>query len=192
MRLDKMISLFSTVIGFCGAVFMGKGIMKLTPDIMVRQAATIVNHNLDQLDSIAEQRADVESGLWLIGFAFLFQILNLIFVKDFYKPIESRWCGVIVSFIPSILFVWLVFVCNGNLVEKYQYDAHLIIARKTANEYLKSNKLSKQNFKSILFHAKRLFNLIKNDEETDIDFSKRYFKFLNIKLPDNIDLSEIK
>jgi len=113
MSLDRALNLISATLGFLGAILLVKGILKLTPEIIAVQVQTYWDFNGPQMESIAEQKADVVCGAILVAIAFLLQIATLIFIRKDVEIFESYWGGIFLSLgVASLIIAMMFFLCR--------------------------------------------------------------------------------
>lgn len=190
MGLNRILSIIAVLLGFFGSILLAKGTLKLTPTIIAKQSQAYWSYNKSQLDNITSQKADFICGISLIFLAFLIQIINLIFIHDSLKIFSFRSATILIvcSVSPILIITYLI---NKFLVKKYGIDSRKALAREWLQECSKQQKISYSNWESILRGAEDLCNIRKEDGEPTVDFLKRYSLFLGVKIPSDIDLSEL-
>lgn len=175
--------------GFFGLILLAKGVLKLTPDIIAKYSQTYWDYNKLQLENIVSQKADFVCGVILIAFAFLIQIINLIFVRDSLKV--SLFSGIAIGTCSIFLILFIMFL-NVHLGKKYRIDSQKFLARERLVDCLRNKKISNSEYQSLLGDAERLCNIKKNSNEPPADFLRSYSAYLELDIPDTIDLSELQ
>jgi len=191
MDVNRLLSIIAASSGFFGSILLARGILKLTPSIIAKQSTTYWGYNKSQLENITSQKADFVCGVFLIFVAFLIQITNLVFVFDTLRSVSCPWAVFWVVF-ALFSFLAIIFFLNKFLVKKYRIDTYKSLARQRLEQNLGKNKISHNAWESILKDAEHFCNIKRKDYESPIDFLKRYSDFLGVKIPDDIDLDELK
>lgn len=192
MSLDRILSIIATSLGFSGSILLAKSIvLKLTPNIIAKRSITYWGYNKEELENIISQKADALCGVSLIFLAFFTQIINLIFVYHSLKILPGLWAVILIVCTVSLILT-IVFFVNKFLVKQYRIDSCKSLARQRLEQDFKQNKISYSGWESLLKDAQDLCNINKRDNESPVNFLKRYLDFLGVKIPDNIDLSELE
>ena len=197
MKIGIALSIISSLFGFFGSIRIAKSLLKLTPDIIAEESLTIWGFNLTRLKSIASQKADAVSGVYLILPAFLVQIVKLIvleclnwdskflsksFSLDFQLILSA---SIIITFIILFLFLFLPKI----LRKKYEKSAKKSLATMHLQKALGEKTL---NIESIENYAKDVLGIKRENDEADGKFLKRYANYLGVDLPNNIDIKKIE
>jgi len=176
MSLDRILSIVAALLGVSGSILLAKGTLKLTPDVIAKQSQAYWGYNKSQLENITSQKADFICGIPLILIAFLVQIINLIFVYDSLKIYPFRWAILlIICFAFPVLII--TFLINKFLVKKYRIDSQRALAKEWLLQDLEKHKISHGSWESLLKNAVHLYNMKKIDNESPVDFLKRYSAF---------------
>jgi len=74
MNFDKFMAITSLVIGFSGSILIGKGIFKMSPDLMGKLSSTSWGFSIPALENLAGQKAEflLWNGSSCVAFAIQF------------------------------------------------------------------------------------------------------------------------
>ena len=136
MNIEYVLNLISTITGFIGTYFMGKGILAITPDVMAKLSQTCVGYNPEQIKNIAAQKSDMLSGFALILIAFLVQLLVQIFIRRF----NIIWT-LMIAVICSVLILAIVFPLNSKYSEQQQLEVRKELVKYDINDLFKNHIL---------------------------------------------------
>ena len=193
MGLQRFFSLLAASIGLIGAVFLSKGVVILSPKVMLHLTSPYSRYAYapEQIASMATQKADALIGVVYIFLAFLIQVFSLIFVTGESSFIKSRWMGFWIVFtIVSILTV-IFSLINIKIRDYYKLETGKIAVKDYCIKRLERKVIDPVNIKSLETMSQELLNLKKEDSETKADFIKRIAKYVEWTIPDDIDFSMI-
>lgn len=193
MDLDRFFSTIHTILVFGGAIFLAKGILKASPEIIAKQTQLWLGWNNTELINLVAQKADVTIGIALIFLAFFVQICNLVFIHANLKTFNSHWQGISIATLISLLIILVSSYVSSALFNKYKTETEFSLAKSRQEQLLiKYKKLNNNSFDQILFDAKRFFEMEPGRDESKVDFLHRYSGKLNLIVPEHIDLKELE
>ncbi|MFH2138611.1 MAG: hypothetical protein ABII88_08890 [Candidatus Omnitrophota bacterium] len=185
MNLDEIYTLVATLLGFFGAIYMGQGVLQLTASMIAKQVTTYWGYNLEQLKSIAMQKADFCIGLCLIGFAFIIQVFNIIVKQkdNFYSRREE----LLIIGIATLIVMFIMGKIGNFLQGKYVLDAkkdlfmdNLCKAKKKYKIYSSKGKKEEAEVEllDVQERGKHLFGFNRNANEGAREYIKRLANLL--------------
>ena len=170
---------------------MARGVFKMPPITIAKRSMLWLNWNEEEIKSLILQKADVYIGIALIGVAFFIQILNLTIPFTSAKIAQSRWLGVKLAWLISLLLAWLALRCNKMLYRRFKKQTDFALGTYFHSERLNKKTIDKNQYESVEEDADRLFGIKRHKDETKIDFINRYTKYLKLEIPQGINLSNI-
>lgn len=188
MTIEKTVSLFAVILGFFGSIFLAKGILYLTPDIMAGLSRGRWGYHTLQLENIASQKADFMCGVWLIVLAFFIQVMNQLFTSDV-EIFENRWVGASIVGATALLIVGLFGAANVPLKKKYDLQGRRVIASDRLQNIVTKEDIDERSFQSVVTDADNLLNFLQEQDESPEAFIERYADHLNVDLPDSLKVN---
>jgi hypothetical protein len=157
-----------------GTIFMGMGVINLTPELIAQLARPRYDYNPYLLSSIADQKAEFIIGICCIGFAFLIQTLK--FISSFINR-KSAWKVLMISIVCMGLFGFGIFQIKKELKNKYEHDTKCFMARERINDTLGNEGYQ---IDDVTKNAELFFEMSKKDTESEDEFIKRYLEFIGL------------
>ena len=114
MSRDRLITLFSSLLGIIGVLFMAKGVFGMSPDVMAKLSSTYFDFNQFNVENLASQKADLLVGLILVLIAFGVSMLSFLFPdpESLSKIVGSYWSTFV------FCFSYLTSNCLSCLLDK--------------------------------------------------------------------------
>ena len=128
MELGHFISIIAAILGFAGAIFLGHGVLSMSPDIMSKLSQTYWDYSLMDVKNLSASKADYLCGVALIVIAFGLQMLSLIFIRDDCKVFDEYWTGVIIGLILCLCTI-AVFIGINKYKTKYYENKVMAILK---------------------------------------------------------------
>jgi hypothetical protein len=174
MTLDQFLILLATIFGAVGSIYVLKSILRLTPEITERLSATMVGHNVAQIDSLSSQKAEGVVGFSLIIIALLHAIGNTTIIPSRIIVHNNRLYAILIAFFLSSI-VWLLLFFAGKAVDLHhrRATARIIIA-KELDDLLKRKNIRDYDIKSLRYLNER-YNIF---ESTTSYTNKEFLHFL--------------
>ncbi len=192
MNLDRFLTLLATIIGLIGSVFLLKGALGLTPDIMAKLAETGWWFNPSQINGLATQKANAICGAFVVLSAFLITVLRLVFVDDKIPCFDSRGMAVaVVILVSAAMVVALLFVNQGIASYERRQIGTAIIGRRV-DELLQRGKIGVEQAKELLATAEKLLALDLSALKDSEAAFKKVVEATGRKIPDQFDLSPLR
>ena len=189
MDLDRFLNLLSTLFGAMGSVYLLKGVLGLSPDVMARLASTHWGFSLPQVESLAAQKADSIAGVSLITVAFALAIVNIATVPQGLHVFQGRGLAVAVAAaLAGLVFVAVTLIGNGI----YRHEK-LAVGRVLTNHYLdvlyKKRKIDGADAQSLAVHARDLLEL-RTDPSAEVqDLLRQVAATVGREVPQDLDFS---
>ncbi len=192
MNLEKYLNLLAIILGFVGTIFILKGVLRMTPEIIGEIGQTKWGYNLIALENISIQKADTITGFALIVLAFVIQIINEF--GNFNKIImpTSRLVQLGTLIFACFALCGLFILINKGLCNSYKLEA----GRSVTKSYLMKNILRADNqinwrdVPHIEGYASTLLRFDRNQGEADKDYLFRLSKELDVDLEGRITNSD--
>ena len=177
MNIEYALNLISTIIGFIGTYFMGKGILAITPDVMAKLSQTCVGYNPEQIKNIATQKADMLSGFGLILIAFLIQLLIQIFIRK-----SNIIWTILIAIICPVLILAIVFPLNSKYSEQQQLKVRKELVKYDINDLFRNHIIDERTGGYIKHDAIFLFGKAYKEKGTKETLDE-LCKYLGINIP---------
>ena len=129
MSRDRLITLFSSLLGIFGALFMAKGILGMSPDVMAKLSSTYIGFNQLDVENLASQKADLLVGLILVLIAFGVSMLSFLFPdpESLSKIIGSYRRTFFRAIFLSLLITGLAYWANHELRLKFMLETQQVL-----------------------------------------------------------------
>lgn len=192
MSLDRFLTLLATIIGLIGSVFLVKGALGLSPDIMARLAETGWWFNQAQIGGLAAQKANTICGAAFVFLAFLLSMLRLAFVDERIPCFESKGMAFAVAIaVSAVLGVALLFVNRGIAAHQKKEIGAVIIGRRL-DDLINGGKIAASAVSQLRLTTETLLIVDTSKWGDEEAFFKRLVEMLGRKLPDNFDFSPMR
>ena len=191
MNADRFIALLATSLGLLGSLFMARGVLQMSPDIIVKLSGTYWGFNSHEIKSLASQRADLMAGIEILIIAFCIQLLSLSRKID-EKPIfESLRQGLIINFSLVFLFgLGTSFISRFN-ANRYETQAKTILVQNEFSSFSKDGKITARECLDFIGFARARLNIEGLPEDPSLESFEKCCQLSDIEIPPNLDLSEI-
>jgi len=131
----RLVDITASILGFVGAIFLAKGILLMTPDLMAKLSQSQWDFNMTQVENIAAQKTDFFCGILLILFAFVMELApKVIEVKKHYA---GNWPRLLLTVIAlCTLIVALAFSISKCIGKNYERQAKAILLAQDKKEII--------------------------------------------------------
>lgn len=193
MEFDRFFSLLAVCVGLIGSVFLAKGIMFLSAKNLLRLTSPYARwaYAPEQINSLASQKADALTGVFVIFLAFLTQLAALILVDRGVALCKTRWAGFLMV-LATISIVTII----AYLADKwYRNRTRLEIGKIAVKDYCTERfegVIDPSTLQSLETMAKDLLGITRGIAEGKIDFLKRIAKHVGWTIPAGADFSKIQ
>jgi len=181
MSLERFLSLSAIVLGFIGTVFLLKGVLRMTPDVIGEIGQTRLDYSIPVLENLSVQKADTICGFIFVVIAFSLQLIRTLFNLSAIRLPGSN----VRSFILMLFFILIVSVLllsiNFSLRKHNRIEAGKSITRWYVKKYLlKENNLNLSQLSYVESYSSKLLYLPRAQNETDEEFLLRLGAVINI------------
>lgn len=192
MNLDRFLTLLATIIGLIGSIFLVRGSLGLTPDIMARLAETIYWFNEAQVTGLAAQKANAVCGAVFILLAFALTVTRLAFVDEQIRCFDSKVMAFAVALaIAAVLCVGLLFIKSGIARSEKQKIGLMIVTRRL-DVLITGGRVGLGQVKELGDAAQKIASIDMTGIQDYEGAFRRIVEVVGRKLPDKIDLSELR
>ena len=192
MCLDRFLTLLAVIIAFLGSIFLLKGILALSPDLMAKQVQTYLGYSLPQIQAQAGQKADAICGVAFVAIAFLLQIINLALVDEGITSFDSKMMGVITAIALSAVLSLTLLSINYGIRERQKIGIGKVIAGQKLDSVFASTTVTIADVKELKNLAKVLLNI----DLSNVDDPEAVLKGVAEKtkrvLPTGLDFSQAR
>lgn len=136
MSRDRLLTLFSSLLDIFGALFMAKGVLGMSPDVMAKLSSTYIGFNQFDVENLASQKADLLVGLILVLIAFGVSIVSFLFPhpESLSKIVGSYWSTFVFAFLISFLIACLAYWANHELRLNFMLETQQILNEENISE----------------------------------------------------------
>ena len=183
MSRDRLITLFSSLLGIIGALFMAKGVFGMSPDVMAKLSSTYFDFNQFNVENLASQKADLLVGLILVLIAFGVSIWSFRFSdpESLSKIIGSYWRTFFRAILISLLIAGLAYWANYELRLRFALETQQVLFKHNLASALNYRQISPQNFDYYRKNAEKFFGITMAPDESERDFIVRLSKVLDVE-----------
>lgn len=131
--LRTLIQITALALTLESAIFLARGNLGLSAEVIAQLSRTGWGHNLDVAKSLSKQRADTWVGVVLLLIAFGLQLGNTLWpmrIKDF----EVSWLGAVIAVLFSALAFWVTICLSGRLGDKTYTKVRQILSSPSTSE----------------------------------------------------------
>jgi len=192
MELQRFLSLLAAFIGFIGAIFLAKGVLALSPKATLDLTTphSRWGYAPEQIVSLATQKANTLIGVVFIVSAFLIQVVSLICFNGGKSVAESRWIAFWIALaIVSIVTVIFSFL-NLKIRNWYRIEMGKLEVERRCTYYYSKSDFSKRFIREVETMSRELLDLQRAENESNGDFIKRVFEFVECPILDQVDFSK--
>ncbi len=192
MDLDRFLNLLATLFGAVGSLYVLKGLIELSPDLMERLSRTYYDFSAPQIASLAGQKADSIVGVVLVILALVIGVVNIALVPSGVKTFEGRGVAVALALaLASTSYITLLFA--GTAIKNQQrLEVGKIITSQQLGEWFQRGKLSLSDVPSLQVYARTLLDMTVEDSETPRSLLRRVAQVVGREIPANFDFSEVE
>lgn len=191
MNNDRFVALLTTSLGLLGSLFMARGVLQMSPDIIVKLSGTYWGFNSHEIKSLASQRADLMAGIEILIIAFCIQLLNLSSKIEERPIFESLRQGLIVNFSMVFLFGFATLIVSSFHANQLEVKAKTILVQNEFSNFSKDGKITARECRDFIGFAKARLNIEGLPEEPSLESFVKCCKLGNIEIPSNLDFSEL-
>lgn len=149
-----------------------KSVLSLTPDTIAELAKSGVGIDLDEIPTLSAQKADAMTGFGLIGFGFVIEIMNLVFVR---RPIsfDKSFCvGVGFAAAMAATVIFYGFAWNSEARIYYERETKCSVVKDLLGKILKAEPEKRKNLLTAYLplveqYVEQLTGIKKGKNETD-------------------------
>ena len=190
MLIDRFASIVSALLGFTGVMFVLKGVVRLSPDLIAKVAQTYLEFNVTQIQNLASQKADFVAGAALVLIACLVQASALLFLREPFPIFDNYWQGAGLAVITGAVVATVFLGVNRGMSKHYQEQAKFSLARTYFQAVLKQDPILPQHVKTSEDVAASLFGIEKEPDESGPAFLNRLAKKFEISLPKELHFED--
>lgn len=184
MTLDKFLNLAAIILGFIGTIFLLKGVLRMTPDVIGEIGQTRYDYSLPVLENLSVQKADTVTGFIVIVIAFSIQLVReVLSLGDIKLPINGIGSFLAILIVCSVLFGTFLLIniglrahnklAAGKSITKWYITTRIL----STPEQINVNKI-----KDVEGYSKSLLNLERKESESDEDYLIRLGDFLDMDI----------
>jgi len=188
VQIERFLSIIAAISGFGGAMFILKGVLRLSPDLIAAISQTYWGVNRAQVKNLSSQRADVISGASLILLAFTNEILILFFIREPNQLFDHYGVGATVATEVSIIILAVFWGVSDQLSNCYESRAIFLLAKWRVERAIDNDPVRSTDLIGIEDTARSLLGMERLENERDREFLHRLAERLEIHLPDNLRL----
>lgn len=183
MSRDRLLTLFSSLLGIIGALFMAKGIFGMSPDVMAKLSSTYIGFNQFDVENLASQKADLLVGLILVLIAFGVSMLSFLFPdpESLSKIIGSYWHTFICAIFISLLIAGLAYWANYELRLRFALETQQVLFKHNLASALNYRQIYPQNFDYYRKNAENFLGITMKPNESERDFILCLAKALKVE-----------
>lgn len=192
MEIQRFLSLLAALFGIIGAIFLSKGVLCLSPKDMVELTPphSRMGYAPEQIASFASQKADTITGVVYILMAFLIQALSLLFFNASKFFFKSNWMGFWVA-VAALSIITIVFsFANTRICKWYRIEMGKYEIKSRSVYYVSKKDFSERFVRETESMAKELLDLKRLDNESNGEFVRKVFKFVEFPNSDQVDFSK--
>ena len=192
MNLDRFLTLLAVMVAFIGSIFLLKGILALSPDIMAKQARAYYGHSLPQIQALAGQKADAICGVAFVAIAFLLQIINLALVDEGITSFGSKMMGVITAIALSAVLSLTLLSINYGIRERQKNAIGGVLADQKLERIFTTKTVTIADTKELENLAKVLLNIdVSNMDDPEVLLG-RVAEVVGKEVPAGLDFSQTR
>jgi hypothetical protein len=185
MFIDRFVNIISAVIGFAGAIFLLKGVLHLSPDLIAKLSQTYFDFSLVQLQNLSSQKADIVSGAFLVSLAFVIQILGLLLLREPFSVFEGYWFAALLAAAVSLLIVIVFIGINRGLTRHYEQQAKVMLAKWQLEQTVKRVAITPVDVRSVEQYTQTLLGIKREQNENGAAFIRRIAGQFKVSLPES-------
>lgn len=191
MELDKFINLLATIFGTFGAIYVMIGILNMTPEIMEKQTHSSWDFSLPQIENMAKQKADSIAGFVFIICAFVFTLINIVFVPSDIEVFKNKVLALLLaSILAGVVFISLNYISSG-IYKNQKMAVCKIITSKLFDRIIEKGSLDINYSQSLEVYAEKLLELKISDYQNSKDLFYKVGEVLNKDIPATLDFSQL-
>lgn len=191
MQIDRLISIIAVIVGFAGSLFLLKGVLRLTPDIMAKLSQAYIGYNISMVKNVSYQKADIMSGATLVLIAFSLEAFRLIFIREPFTVFDNFWLGTCIAGALALLIIGVLFAVNVGLAAKYENATKRELVIFYLQKHLADGQVNRNELKSIEQNSKSLLGIERKEQETGVEFIHKIAKLVDIQVPPDIQVEEL-
>ena len=201
MTLDVFISIVATLLGFCGAILFSVGVLRMAPKTITQLSIAYFGYNATQRKSLISQKIDFICGMGLLALAFISQFAGAIFehnpvvITDYYR-------GITIGCLLSVVIFLITLRVRISMISKLEQKLNKEFARQNLLDeldFLTSEGKPKPaglanrivGYDTLEQDAEMNCNFRRKPEESKEEFIRRYAKYLDVDIPENINLNHL-
>jgi hypothetical protein len=171
---------------------MANGIVGMKPRDMLRLTAPYsrIAYAPEQIESMSCQKADIFTGVLFILIAFLIQVVGIILIPNEVKFGNTKWVAVLLVLIVTLILIFIGYWVRKS-VRLHNKSAIGKLALRDYCERRFSGTIDPVNAESFVEMSEEILCIVKERDETTVDFIKRMAEHINWKIPDEANFSKI-
>ena len=191
MNLDRFLNLLATIIGALGSIYVMRGVVGMSPEMLERQTHSYWDFSTPQIEALASQKADSIAGVAFIVIAFLLAAVSLAFVPDNVRVFQGRGLALgLCAILAGILYVTLMLVGKG-IYQEQRLAIGRIIAGRYVSEIVAKGKLDLADAKSLPTYARELLDMSVSGDERPRDILDRIAAETGRVVPAHLDTTAV-
>ena len=193
MSLDRFLSLSAASIGLIGAVFLCIGVLVVSDKDMIRGTfnySPLGWPSVEIISSMATQKGHTQIGVAYILIAFLLQAVSLVFLKDEICFSKSQLKGALLSAGLIAILTLIAYLVDRGLCEYHASNMKMIAAIDRLETSVEENRRPLHSDVQLI--ANEYFSFEKEPKEDNVDFIKRFAKYVGYDLPKDADFSKFR
>ncbi len=192
MCLDRFLTLLAVIIAFLGSIFLLKGILALSPDLMAKQVQTYLGYSLPQIQAQAGQKADAICGVAFVAIAFLLQMINLALVDEGITSFGSKMMGVITAIALSAVLSLTLLSINYGIRERQKNAIGGVLADQKLERIFTKKTVTIADTKELENLAKVLLSIdVSNVDDPEVLLG-RVAEVIGKEVPAGLDFSQAR
>jgi len=191
MQIDRLVSIIAVIVGFAGSLFLLKGVLRLTPDIMAKLSQAYMGYNISMVKNVSSQKADIMSGAILVLIAFSLEAFRLILIREPFTVFDNFWLGTCIAGALALLIIGVLFAVNVGLTAKYENATKRELVKFYLQKHLADGQVNRNELKSIEQNSKSLLGIERKEQETGVEFIHKIAKLVDIQVPPDIQVEEL-
>lgn len=177
--------------GLIGAIFLAKGVLALSPKAMLELTPphARIGYAPEQIAALAAQKADTIIGVLYIVAAFLIQVVSLVFFSNSRFIIKSSWMGFWIVVLMVGALTVISSLAGSKIRNWYRIEMGKLEVEWHCRDYYSRNDFSERLIREVETMSRELLDLQRGENESNGDFMKRVFEFVECPILDQVDFS---
>ena len=188
MQIDHFLSIIAAITTFFGTIFLLGAVFRLTPRVIARLSAMPYGgFSPEQLETLSKEKADICSGVILIVFAFVLEMLSLVLPPDQRQILDGNYkIALYVTVSLSIMMVLFVYGLNVSLRSYNEERAKRAVVRSRLERALQQNPIERAYWTITIEGAEAILGIERGVNETVREFLQRLARELQVPFPRDV------